>query len=379
MRRVTYLCLHAYPAGVPPAPPALEPADVECSIELVRARTSGQLQPSPANSTLSVTCRGVPGGVQLLLSPWLQAAANASGSLAGANATNATRGNEQLPDTQITGVRVAGAPEEGGSSGDQQGSDGDWRLGLVCGPGVRHLRVSHSVLRGAPLSTRGPLLQLAGCGAVSFHNVTLTQLAAPPWTSPGLTPAYGAVHARGLVAGAWLSGVECSHVAGSHTWACFLLSFNEEEGEQGAAGEAGEQQRGEEGALAQGTVDIRDSVFVNTTVAASLEVQLNSTLLLPSVATVLNRNQYMGADCGGGVHGAVVVGCAPYSTSKANAAAGDGTGARDGGSDSALWWDLPYPPPVAVDMRVESIRADGCSGGCGAVISTNVPVVSMCA
>lgn len=376
------MCLHTEPTGVPP--PTLdrnpEPADIECSIVLVVATSLEQLRTIAANNSLAVVCRGAPGGVQLLLSPWLQAAANASASAAGVNAAG---GHDRLPSVQITGVEVAGAPEDGGSGGDQQGSsrDGDWRLGLVCGPGVQHLRVSHSVLRGLPLSIRGPVLQLVGCGAVSFHNVTLTHLTAPPGASPSLSPAYGAVHARGLVAGAWLSDVECSHVAGSHTWACFLLSFHEEERPEGPPGEEGEQQQGQGqgGVQAQGIVDIRDSLFVNISVAASLEFELDSTLLLPSVATVLNGNQYMGADCGNGVYGAVVVGCAPYSWSMAafsSGAAGNGTGDGDGGSDSSFWWDLPDPPRLAVDVRVQSIRAEGCSGGCGPIISTTVPLVS---
>ncbi len=324
--------------------------DQECSISLVGAAApSGQAQPP---NTLVVSCRGSPGGVQLQLSPWLQAAAAASTNGSAQAAQNATRDRNRLPDVRISGVEVAGAPEEGpgrgsGGSGEEAG---DWRLALVCGPGTTHLRLHDSLVWKVPLSTRGPVLQLVGCGAVSFRNVTLTGLVAGPGASPDVAPAYGVVHASGLMAGSHLSGVECSEVAGSHTWACFLLSFDEDE-----QGREGEQQSG----LLPGTVEITDSRFRNTNITARVDRVLKSTALLPSVAAALNRNQVAGGGCGGGMYGAVVVG----STPRTNQTASD-----VGGSS---------PPPVTVNVRVVSSSADGCTGGCGGVFAATCPLVSV--
>ncbi len=345
-------CTLSHIAGGLP-PPALDTApDQECSISLVGAAPSGRVQPP---NTLAVSCRGSPGGVQLLLSPWLQAAAAASTNGSAPAAQSATRDRSGLPDVRIGGVEVAGAPEEGpgrgsGGSGEEAG---DWRLALVCSPGTTHLRLYDSLVWKVPLSTRGPVLQLVGCGAVSFDNVTLTELTALPGASADTAPAYGAVHARGLVAGARLSGVECSEVAGSHTWACFLLSF--EEDVQG--------REGEQPALLKGTVEIADSLFSNTNVTARVDRVLKTTALMPSVAAALKPNQLLGGGlgggCGGGMYGAVVVGSAPR-TIKTAVDVGGGS-----------------PPPGVVTVRVVSSSADGCTGGCGGVLAVTCPVVSV--
>ncbi len=354
-------------AGGPPPPPALDTApDQECSISLVGTPPSGPGGPTWPANTLVVSCRGSPGGVQLLLSPWLQAAAAASANASAPAAQNATRDRSGLPGVRISGAEVAGAPEEGpgrGSGGSGEEAE-DWRLALVCGPGTTHLRVHDSVVGGVPLSTRGPVLQLVGCGAVSFDNVTLTELEGRPWNFLDFAPAYGAVHARGLMAGARLSDVECSDVSNAHTWACFLLSFDE--GVQRDAGEQGQPQQPSP-AVAQPTVEITNSLFRNTEVQANLLTTLRGTALLPSVAVALNRNQQAGEGCGGGMYGAVVVGSAPRTNQTA----------LDVGGGPDLPLDLPSPPPVTVSVRVVSSRAEGCSGGCGAVLAATCPLVSL--
>ncbi len=247
------------------------------------------------------------------LSPWLHSAA--------------AGGSANTPDVSLSGVSLSAEPISSTAPPGEPPA-GDWRVVLVCGPGVNHLQLADSSISDLPLSPLGPVLQLVGCGAVSLTNVTLTRLAAAAaaeGTSPASLPVYGAVHAAGLRQGALVRDSECSHVEGAHIWACLLLSFADD------PADANERS-------AARVVEVRGSTLHSNSVAADGVEELDASLLLPEVAAALlpAANQQ---SCGG-AYGAVVV--------------------SSGG---------------VVDVVVANSTMDNNTGGCGGALAALCPTV----
>ncbi len=350
-------------ASAPPAPsaplprdPRARPADAwpepshSCTAIMTGIGSPG-VPPSAAGPLrLTLTCSGGV-GLTVRLSPWLDSARNRSSSSSSNSIPDNLPGPDGShastpPEVSVQGLTISPEPLPGSSGTGNE----DWRMVLVCGPEVAHLRLHSSVLADVPLSTKGPLLQLVSCGTLSLSAVTLARLSAPSGTSPDALPAYGAVHARGLRQGALLDGVECSGVAGTHTWACFLLSFAEQEqpGTGGLAPSPSPQQQAEQ-PLPSARVQIQNSRLTDNNVAANTSRPLNQSLLLPDVAAALS----IGRGCLGGSYGAVVV-----------------------SSASAPTAGMAVQRTAVVDVVVSNSTLSNNAGGCGGALAALCSLVS---
>ncbi len=248
---------------------------------------------------------------------------------------------------------------------------------------VTHLHLVDSLVVNVPLSTNGPLVWLDGCNTESFSNVTLAQLRAPRGASPVTAPVHGAVFASGLDREVQMTDVDCTYVVGSHTWACFLLSFTP----NAAAAGGGRAQGGflppPGGAVDAGTaplpppadgpaplpgagtataaaaaVSIKDCRFSNNGVLTTLlDSLLETSLLQRDVAAALAAgSRQADTDCGGGSYGALVFSLAPSARSQAN------------GSTEAAG-----QPLLSVHIQGSTFRSN--IGGCGAALASLAPQV----
>ncbi len=281
------------PQPPPPMPPAITTRTLgnpshTCTLFMAGGSSGEPPAPASALGRLSLTCTGAKGDLEVRLSPWLHGAARSS------NPTSSSGSTVPHPDVSLNGVSLSAEPIRSSTTPPGEPPAGDWRVVLVCGPGVTHLQLSDSSISDLPLSPLGPVLQLVGCGAVSLTNVTITRLAASTaaeGTSPATLPVYGAVHAAGLTQGALVRDSECSHVMGAHIWACLLLSFADDPA-------------GANEPSAARVVEVRGSTLHSNSVASNSTRKLDASLLLPEVAAALlpAANQ----SCGG-AYGAVVV------------------------------------------------------------------------
>ncbi len=344
------------PAVPPPLSSPAQPSSTwvapshSCAIIMTGSSSPGVPPSAAAPPRLTLMCSGGV-GLEVRLSPWLDSARSRStGSAPGPNQGPAST----APDVLVQGVAVSDDQlRRPNSSTNGQ----DWRVVLLCGPGVSHLLLHSSVLADLPLSTEGPLLQLVSCGTLSLSNVTLARLTGSPGASPDALPVYGAVHARGLRQGALLDGMECSGVAGAHTWACFLLGFEEREREGDASPLAPppspQQQAGQPPPAAM--FQIHNSKLYNNTVSAHTATPQHLSRLLPEVAAALS----VGGGCNSSSFGAIVVSSASFQQ-----------------------YDRPPPPGVAprrtavVDVVVSNSTLANNTGGCGGALAALCDLVS---